>query len=317
LKPKAVHAINHISFEIAAGKVMALVGESGSGKSTVARVLGHLTPYDSGTIYLQGQVISRLLAGESLRQYLTKVQMIFQDPFGSLNPHYTLRYPLDRALTNLAPNLNRKERLERISTVLEQVGLTPVQKFFNAYPHELSGGQRQRAIIARALIVHPTLVLADEPTSMLDVSIRMGILNLLKRLQADYQMAYLFITHDLASARYVADDILVMYAGRIVESGPIADVIDEPLHPYSQLLLSAVPDPTRDVPIQSIAQQGEPPDLSRLPKGCAFYPRCPLATEVCREVLPPLINVDHQRMVACHAVHDQVKEVVTGDPVHR
>src|SRR5919206_3082432 len=221
--------------------VTALVGESGSGKSTVARLLARLYDPSEGSVLFEGNDVSRVRRRRDVLRYRSQVQMIFQDPFGSLNPVKTIRHHVERPLRihRVVPSAQIEERVHEL---LRTVGLVPPEDVAAKYPHELSGGQRQRVAIARALAVEPTVVLADEPTSMLDVSIRIGILNLMLKLKEEHDLAFLFVTHDLASARYVADDILVMYAGQIVEQGPIEQVLADPLHPYTQLLLSAVPD---------------------------------------------------------------------------
>jgi peptide/nickel transport system ATP-binding protein len=235
---KKVHAVDDVSFTLRAGTITALVGESGSGKSTVARILARLHEPTLGSVVYEGKDV--LARGCDVRLYRSRVQMIFQDPFGSLNPVRTVKHHLERPL-RIHRIVPRREVAERVHELLRAVGLVPAEKYAVKYPHELSGGQRQRVAIARALAVEPAVILADEPISMLDVSIRMGILNLMLDLKAHRDIAFLYITHDIASARYVADEVLVMYAGQIVEQGPTESVLLDPLHPYTQLLLSAVP----------------------------------------------------------------------------
>jgi peptide/nickel transport system ATP-binding protein len=225
-----VHAVDDVSFTLRPGRITALVGESGSGKSTVARLIARLYAPTGGSVVYRGRDVSRDKSRRSVLGYRSQVQMIFQDPFGSLNPVKTIRHHLERPL-RIHGIVDRGEIENRVHELLQTVGLVPPSHVADKYPHELSGGQRQRVAIARTLAVEPVVLLADEPTSMLDVSIRIGILNLMLKLKEERQIAFLYVTHDLASARYVADDILVMYAGQIVEQGPIEDVLADPLHP--------------------------------------------------------------------------------------
>jgi peptide/nickel transport system ATP-binding protein len=236
---KKLRAVDDVSFTLRSGTITALVGESGSGKSTVARILARLYDANSGSVIYEGKDV---LGRCDVRLYRSRVQMIFQDPFASLNPVRTIRHHLERPL-RIHHVVSRQQVEGRIHELLRRVGLVPPEEVARKYPHELSGGQRQRVAIARALAVQPEVILADEPISMLDVSIRSGILNLILDLKRDFGIAFLYITHDIASARYVADEVLVMYAGQIVEQGPTDAVLLEPLHPYTQLLLSAVPHP--------------------------------------------------------------------------
>jgi peptide/nickel transport system ATP-binding protein len=236
---RKLQAVDDVSFALRAGTITALVGESGSGKSTVARILARLYDASSGSVAYEGRDV---LSRSDVRSYRSRVQIIFQDPFASLNPVRTIRHHLERPLRihHVVPGRHVDGRIHEL---LRTVGLVPPEEVARAYPHELSGGQRQRVAIARALAVQPAVILADEPISMLDVSIRSGILNLMLDLKREFGIAFLYITHDLASARYVADEVLVMYAGQIVEQGPTDAVLLEPLHPYTRLLLSAVPQP--------------------------------------------------------------------------
>ncbi|NMP22268.1 ABC transporter ATP-binding protein [Sulfobacillus sp. DSM 109850] len=301
-----IRAVSDVTFTLQRRSVVAIVGESGSGKSTVARLIAGLLPPTSGQIWLDGQRVPQRMAFHQKRQHRKNVQMIFQDPFSALNPYYTVRYHLERSLRNLV-QVPKAEIKARASEALESVGLTPASDYLDKRPHELSGGQRQRLVAAQALIVEPKVILADEPTSMLDVSIRIGILNLMKRLKDENELSFVFITHDLASARYISDYILVMYAGRVIEYGKTDDVIDEPTHPYTRMLLAAVPDPKRlrGERNERIPLVGEPPNLSQLPSGCHFHPRCPYAMPECREVMPVdhMLTPDHK--VACHLVKSQ------------
>jgi peptide/nickel transport system ATP-binding protein len=249
---KKLLCVDDVSFTLRPGTITALVGESGSGKSTVARVLVRLHEPTSGTVLFDGRDATKRSGRREIRRYRSQVQMIFQDPFGSLNPVRTIRHHIERPL-RIHGIVPRREVDDRVCELLRSVGLVPPEKYAATYPHELSGGQRQRVAIARALAVEPAVILADEPISMLDVSIRIGILNLMLDLKARRGIAFLYITHDLASARYVADEVLVMYAGQIVEQGPTDVVLTEPLHAYTQLLLSAVPDPNGGVRREQLA----------------------------------------------------------------
>jgi peptide/nickel transport system ATP-binding protein len=242
LRRQELRAVDDVSFGLRPGTVTALVGESGSGKSTIARLLARLYAPSAGSILFRGKDVTRLRSRRALLRYRSQVQMIFQDPFGSLNPVKRVEHHLARPLLihGIVP---RREVPERVRELLTSVGLVPADEIAQKYPHQLSGGQQQRVAIARALAVEPKVLLADEPISMLDVSIRIGILNLIRELKQRHEIAFLYITHDLASARYVADEVLVMYAGQIVEHGPTEEVLQRPLHDYTRLLLSAVPDP--------------------------------------------------------------------------
>jgi len=293
-----VHAVEDVSFELRPGTITALVGESGSGKSTVARLLARLYDASEGQVLFGDDDITRIHGKRELLRYRSQVQMIFQDPFDSLNPVKTVRHHIERPLRihGIVPG-NRVE--ERVYELLDKVGLVPVEQVAAKYPHELSGGQRQRVAIARALAVEPKVVLADEPTSMLDVSIRIGILNLMLKLKEEHEIAFLYVTHDLASARYLADEILVMYAGQIVERGPVEDVLADPLHPYTRLLLAAVPDPT--VPAERIEfRRGLPSAAVDPAEGCRFVTRCPLAIDVCSRVTPELVAARPAQSARCH-----------------
>ncbi|MEY9968224.1 peptide/nickel transport system ATP-binding protein [Streptacidiphilus sp. MAP12-16] len=304
--PRVVHAVDDVTLTLRRGRVTALVGESGSGKSTVARLLAQLYPRTSGDIRLHGESVT-VRGGRRFRAYNRKVQMIFQDPFASLNPVHTIRYHLTRALRihgnagSGRGSAGAAELQQALEKLLERVQLTPATRYLDKFPHELSGGQRQRVAIARALAADPEALLADEPVSMLDVSIRLGVLNLLRDLKERLHLAILYITHDIASARYFADDTMVMYAGRMVEGGDSETVTQHPAHPYTQLLISSAPDPdlvlnaggTRGDAVDGTedACGGEPPSLIDPPSGCRFHPRCPHVMDVCRTELPPRFDV--------------------------
>lgn len=293
---RVVHAVDDVSLTLRRGRVTALVGESGSGKSTVARLLAQLYPRTGGDIRLHGQSV-KVRPGRRFRAYSRQVQMIFQDPFASLNPVHTVRYHLTRALRiHHNAGSGAAELAVALDELLARVQLTPPARYLDKFPHELSGGQRQRVAIARALAADPQALLADEPVSMLDVSIRLGVLNLLRDLKVRLDLAILYITHDIASARYFADDTMVMYAGRMVEGGDSESVTQQPAHPYTRLLIDSAPDPDRILGLAARQEAddtagGEPPSLIDPPAGCRFHPRCPQAMARCRTELPPRFAV--------------------------
>ena len=298
LRRSYVHAVEDVSFDLRPGTITALVGESGSGKSTVARLLARLYEPNDGAVVFDGDDITRVRRRREVLRYRSQVQLIFQDPFASLNPVKTVRHHIERPL-RLHGIVPASKIEERVHELLRTVGLVPPAQIAAKYPHELSGGQRQRVAIARALAVEPRIVLADEPTSMLDVSIRIGILNLMVDLKEQHQLAFLYVTHDLASARYVADTVLVMYAGQIVERGPVEDVLADPLHPYTRLLLAAVPDP--DAPVERIElRKGLASAAVDPAAGCRFVSRCPLAIDACSHVTPELVTTTPGRAARCH-----------------
>ncbi|WP_206785476.1 ABC transporter ATP-binding protein [Amycolatopsis sp. MtRt-6] len=283
---RTIQAVDDVTLTLRRGRVTALVGESGSGKSTVARLLAGLHPRTGGDIRLHGEKVN-VKHGKAFRAYARQVQMIFQDPFASLNPVHTVRYHLTRALKIHG---RAGDDLEKsLHELLSRVQLTPPERYIDKFPHELSGGQRQRVAIARALGAGPEALLADEPVSMLDVSIRLGVLNLLRDLKERMHLAILYITHDIASARYFADETMVMYAGRMVEGGDSESVTQQPAHPYTRLLIESAPDPDRHLPVK--AAGGEPPSLIDPPPGCRFHPRCPVALARCKTDLPPRFDV--------------------------
>jgi peptide/nickel transport system ATP-binding protein len=295
LRRSVVRAVDDVSLRLHPGTVTAVVGESGSGKSTVARLLARLITPTAGEIRLGGKPV----AGHVDPSYRRQVQLVLQDPFSSLNPVHSVRYHLYRPLQ--LHGMTEGDPSTTALRLLERVALTPPAQFIDKYPHELSGGQRQRVAIARALAVRPQVLLADEPVSMLDVSIRLGVLNLLADLRDTEGLALLYVTHDIASARYLADTVMVMYAGQVVEVGPAADVTDQPAHPYTQLLRGAVPDPKRGqvaVPIVGKGR-GSPPSLVSPPSGCRFHPRCPHAMAVCRTTAPPSVPVATGHTAGC------------------
>ena len=308
---QAVRAVEDASLALRSGRATALVGESGSGKTTVARLLARLYTPTAGTIRYREETV-KARGGTALRAYRRHVQMIFQDPFSSLNPTHTVRHHLSRPLRIHGHAHSTAEETRLITSLLERVNLTPAEQFIHKFPHQLSGGQRQRVAIARALAAKPSVLLADEPVSMLDVSIRLDVLNLLSRLKEEEDLALLFITHDLASARYFAEETLVMYAGQMVEGGPSEEVIQRPKHPYTQLLLSAAPDPDRFgasdrqgngkgwmQPALPTSGSVELPSLINPPGGCRFHPRCPHAMPVCSQQFPPRTELGGGHWVNC------------------
>lgn len=300
---KVVHAVDGVDLVLERGTVVALVGESGSGKSTIAKLLALLLPRTGGDLELEGKSVSGRGRG-AFRRYSRRVQLIFQDPFASLNPIHTVRYTLTRSV-RIHQGPLRGERLEAaLDSLLSRVQLRPASRYIDKFPHELSGGQRQRVAIARALAADPEVLLADEPISMLDVSIRLGILNLLKSLRDDMNLAILYITHDIASARYFADTTAVMYAGRIVETGDSESVTQRPAHPYTRLLVGSAPDPDQLARMARTAG-GEAPSLVSPPSGCRFHPRCPFAAPLCSVESPPLLDVGNGRKAACWGYADR------------
>ncbi|WP_424952524.1 ABC transporter ATP-binding protein [Deinococcus sp.] len=296
-----VVAVNGVTFSIRRGEVLGLVGESGSGKSTIARLIARLYQPSSGEIRLNGQEVPLRLGGAALRQFRKHVQMIFQDPYASLNPLHPVGYTLSRPLK--IHRLAKGDGAAQVQALLERVGLFPAATYAAKRPFELSGGQRQRVGIARALAAGPELILADEPTSALDVSIRLDVMNLLLDLKDQEGLSMLFITHDLAGARYMSDRVAVLYAGTLVELGPAETVIDAPQHPYTQLLKSAAPKPDAGLTPDHIEARGEVPDLKALPPGCPFEPRCPYAMPECREGLPRMYDVGEGHQARC-LLHD-------------
>ncbi|HEY7355697.1 MAG TPA: ABC transporter ATP-binding protein [Ktedonobacterales bacterium] len=308
-----VHAVEDTSLALRPGRALALVGESGSGKSTIARLLARLYEPTAGVIAFRGEPV-RTGKGRALRAYRRHVQMVFQDPFSSLNPVHSVRYHLARPLRLHRLARTKREETEQILALLNRVSLSPAEQFIQKYPHQLSGGQRQRVAIAHALAARPEVLLADEPVSMLDVSIRLDILNLMLRLKDEEQLALLFITHDIASARYFAEETLVMYAGQTVEGGPSEEVIQRPRHPYTQLLLSAAPDPDSlhagNGKMKPLPARGEIPSLINPPGGCRFHPRCPAAMPVCKRRFPERTEFGNGHWTHCFLYGDGGAAVV-------
>ena len=311
---QVLHAVRGVSFGLYQGAVVALVGESGSGKSTAARLLAGQERPTSGEIRLDGAPAD-LSTRRAFRRYKSEVQLVFQDPFSSLNPAHTVRHHLERPVRLHQGRKTRAEVAREVTALLEQVRLVPANQFDEKYPHELSGGQRQRVSFARALAAKPSVLLADEPVSMLDVSIRLEMLSLLDDLRQRFQLALLYITHDIASARYFADEVLVMYAGEIVERGPAEELTQQPAHPYTQLLVASAPDPDNlgGAPRTAAATPPrQPAAAATAERGCPFSPRCPLAIDRCRSDDPALLPVSPTRAAACWRLDVAAPEVVAA-----
>jgi peptide/nickel transport system ATP-binding protein len=312
---KSLQAVRNVSFGLYSGAVVALVGESGSGKSTVAKLLAGQERPSGGQIKLDGELID-IRGSRAFRRYKRQVQYVFQDPFGSLNPVHTVGYHLTRPVRLHQPG--NKDVPGTVTALLEQVRLTPAKQFVVKYPHELSGGQRQRVSFARALAAKPTVLLADEPVSMLDVSIRLEMLNLLDDLRTRLSLALLYITHDIASARYFADEVLVMYGGQIVERGPAEDVTQRPAHPYTQLLIASAPDPDDLGSVLKSANAvagggtGRASNVGPAAAGCPFSNRCPLAVDKCKQENPALQLLTPTRAAACWRLDVAAPQVAAG-----
>ncbi len=293
-----VHALDGVSLTLAKGEVLAVVGESGCGKSTLALTLMNLEKPTEGKIVFKGQDVTHL-QGQKVKALRRQVQMIFQDPYESLDPSMTIAQLVAEPLHIHHSGTNKTERLQKVKETLEDVGLSPAESYMHRYPHELSGGQRQRVVIASALVLEPELLIADEPVSMLDVSIRADILNLLSNLQKHKGISFIFITHDLNTAASFANRIAVMYLGRIVEIGTTQEVLQNPQHPYTKALLSVAPVPNPRLRKQRQLLEGDPPNPINIPKGCRFAPRCPVAVNQCKDIDPQLESIATNHQVAC------------------
>lgn len=295
---RKVHAVDGVDFQLSRSEVIALVGESGCGKSTLALLLMGLEDPTGGSVTFEGRDITHLNDNER-KEVRRKIQMVFQDPYESLNPTQTIEEIVNEPLLVHGIATKKSERDERVIKAMEDSGLKPAEIYLGRYPHELSGGQRQRVVIAAALVLEPEIILADEPVSMLDVSIRAEIINLLAELRITRQIAVIFITHDLGSVGFFADRVAVMYLGRIVEIGSMLEVLQNPQHPYTRALISVIPVPNPRLRHERIILQGETPNPINLPGGCRFHPRCPLAVAACKVSDPPSVTLSQTHQAAC------------------
>lgn len=298
-KSDLMRAVNDVTFELRKGEALAIVGESGSGKSTGARILTRIYDKTGGDVIFKGEPLQEYIEKNGELEYARQVQMIFQDPFGSLNPVHTIYHHIARPLL-IHKRAEKQHVAKLVYELLELVGLQPVKETAEKYPHELSGGQRQRVAIARAIAVSPEVILADEPISMLDVSVRLGILNLMSDLKDKHGISFMYITHDIATARYFAEKTAVMYVGHMVEWGSSDNVTQNPQHPYSQLLLSAVPEVGKSGRRELTVKKGEIPMWKPDSVGCPFATRCLKATQQCNDAMPEAIQIGIEHFARCH-----------------
>jgi oligopeptide/dipeptide ABC transporter ATP-binding protein len=292
-----VRALEGVSFDIGTGDAIAIVGESGCGKTTLGRLMLKLAEPTDGSITFDGQALGRL-AGPALRDFRRQAQLVFQNPFDALNPRFTIYRAVAEPLLNAA--IDKAEHMDRVATAFRRVHLPDLERYFDKYPHQLSGGQLQRVVLARALVLAPRFLVADEPVSMLDVSVRAGILALLREVRDAMGLSAVYISHDLALVKYLCERTLVMYLGRIVEDGPTDEIVRRPCHPYTRALVAAVPVPDADQSRAPLPIKGNVPDAREPPSGCAFRDRCPYAFARCAEETPALRPLADGHRVACH-----------------